>query len=663
VTGGDVPTGGGIRANASTTITLRRTTISGNLSPGGFGGGLFVGGNSTTTIVDSTFSGNTSTSYGGGIFTYGRVTIVGSTITGNTAGASGGGAILYASIAPNVATVVNSTITGNSANRAGGIDAYTGTVNLRNVTVTNNTATANGGGVRRSGGATLTIQNSIVANNTAPTGPDVFGQANGNAFNLIESTSGASGTIGTGSDITGQDPQLGALANNGGLTQTLRPSATSPAINAGNPAGCVNETGGTLTQDQRAVTRPQPAGGRCDIGAVELQTAALDLDAGQAGIDYATTFTPGSGPVPAVNSTTLSLVSMDAANLGGATITLTSRPDGAAEALAANTAGTSIAASYNPATGVLTLSGTDSVANYQQVLRTVTYANSAPIPTGSSRTITFVAGTGGLASPVATTTLTIQAVTPTPTSTPTATPTGTATPTITATATATATGTLPTATPSPIGTPTSTPTASPTVTSTATQTVTSTPTPTVTRAAAPLPAQARTDSSDQYTEGRRVADSRLSPQGRVQQDHTNRAGLDDYHSEGDVVGVRCSPGDSLPAALVGQSLPFDPDDPAPYIVVGTRDGLQQIRLLGDAAGACSSIRAGSYVQVEGVKHDEGLFDADDVTVSRPRAERVAPPPISVARPPDVERATSDKTNAGLLGALGRVLRGLFGDSG
>jgi hypothetical protein len=172
-------------------------------------------------------------------------------------------------------------------------------------------------------------------------------------------------------------------------------------------------------------------------------------------------------------------------------------------------------------------------------------------------------------------------------------------------------------------------------------------------------AQGRPDNSDQYTERRSIPSSKLSEQARVQHDHTNRAGLDDYRSEGDVVAVRCSPGDALPAALAGQSLPFDPDDPAPYIVVGTRDGLQQIRLRGDAASVCSSIGPGSYVQVEGVKEDEGRFDADDVTLSRPRSERLAPP-MPVARPPEVERATQDEAGTGLLGALGRVLRGLLG---
>jgi hypothetical protein len=66
------------------------------------------------------------------------------------------------------------------------------------------------------------------------------------------------------------DPRLGELASNGGATQTVAPSGGSPVIDAGDPAGCADPAGGSmLTSDQRGVRRP--AGGRCDIGAVETQ--------------------------------------------------------------------------------------------------------------------------------------------------------------------------------------------------------------------------------------------------------------------------------------------------------------------------------------------------------------------------------------------------------
>ena len=62
-------------------------------------------------------------------------------------------------------------------------------------------------------------------------------------------------------NIIGTDPQLGALANNGGPTQTHLPAATSPVINAGDPAFVPPPA-----TDQRGFARV--IGGRVDMGAV-----------------------------------------------------------------------------------------------------------------------------------------------------------------------------------------------------------------------------------------------------------------------------------------------------------------------------------------------------------------------------------------------------------
>ena len=67
----------------------------------------------------------------------------------------------------------------------------------------------------------------------------------------------------TSSQKTPNDPMLGALANNGGPTQTLLPLAGSPLLDAIPPAAC------GANVDQRGVTRPQGTG--CDIGAVEVE--------------------------------------------------------------------------------------------------------------------------------------------------------------------------------------------------------------------------------------------------------------------------------------------------------------------------------------------------------------------------------------------------------
>ncbi len=71
---------------------------------------------------------------------------------------------------------------------------------------------------------------------------------------------------------------LGPLANNGGPTMTRASLAGSPAINAIPFADCTDQSSPTpqpVTMDQRGVTRPEPAGGNCDIGAYEFGDVSL----------------------------------------------------------------------------------------------------------------------------------------------------------------------------------------------------------------------------------------------------------------------------------------------------------------------------------------------------------------------------------------------------
>ena len=63
------------------------------------------------------------------------------------------------------------------------------------------------------------------------------------------------------------DPRLGPLQNNGGPTPT---QALSAAAQRSTPDPAPTSWVPPLTVDQRGVARPQPAGGKCDIGAFEL---------------------------------------------------------------------------------------------------------------------------------------------------------------------------------------------------------------------------------------------------------------------------------------------------------------------------------------------------------------------------------------------------------
>ena len=77
-----------------------------------------------------------------------------------------------------------------------------------------------------------------------------------------------------GSDILGQDPQLGALAANGGPTQTMKPAATSPVVDQGSAFGLGTDQRG-LARPFDAPTIPNSGGDASDIGAVELQASEV----------------------------------------------------------------------------------------------------------------------------------------------------------------------------------------------------------------------------------------------------------------------------------------------------------------------------------------------------------------------------------------------------
>jgi Ca2+-binding RTX toxin-like protein len=202
-------------------------------------------------------------------------------------------------------TIESSTITGNSTTSTiaagGGVHfrqastPHTASLTIRNTTISGNSAASTaygGGGVYAYGGTTKALANTIVGDNTAPVNPDVVVPASSlsAAFSLIEDPTGA--TITDGPNITGQDPKLGPLADNGGPTPTQALQLGSPAIDQGQASGV----------DQRGAPRPFDFAGvalagdnDADIGAYErvLCGGALVNRVGTAAND-SLTGTPGA---------------------------------------------------------------------------------------------------------------------------------------------------------------------------------------------------------------------------------------------------------------------------------------------------------------------------------------------------------------------------------
>jgi hypothetical protein len=271
---------------AHTTLTVVGLSfIDGNEERGAF----IDADHSNLKLVGDSFSHGTASLEGGAVYNfYGDLTVEDCTFTHNHAQV--GGAI---EAGHGETTISDSTIAGNSARSAG---AGLALVDTDNATVTGATITGNsvlysgdgpygyGGGVS-DGGGKLSLQDSIVAGNSATGNPaiafkrygsldrDVFIYDGGSlnaSFSLIQhDTRGLKGLNST--DITGKSPDLGPLRNNGGSTDTELPKLKSPVINVGKAFG--------LKTDQRGLKRTVKYPGRklrkgsdgTDIGAVELQ--------------------------------------------------------------------------------------------------------------------------------------------------------------------------------------------------------------------------------------------------------------------------------------------------------------------------------------------------------------------------------------------------------
>jgi hypothetical protein len=114
----------------------------------------------------------------------------------------------------------------------------------------------------------------------------------------------------------------------------------------------------------------------------------LDLNGAATGTNFATSFTEDGAPVALVDALNLKLTDVDSISLNGGSIIITNLKDFGSEFLNIDTTGTAITATYSAA-GALGLSGWDTVANYEKVLRSVTYSNTSQNPDSTTRLISF----------------------------------------------------------------------------------------------------------------------------------------------------------------------------------------------------------------------------------------------------------------------------------
>jgi len=252
--------------NNQGTITITANTIAHNVATAGPGGGIlnatFISGPGplygSLQMDSSTVFDNRASTQGGGIYNAHILTITNSTLSDNRAGDSGGGLFSDAGYDPNP------------------------TAYLNNVTIADNQADSNNDGVGKGGGVailsgTVSLRNTLIGVNTdlSSQAPDCSGPLTSDRYNLVQNTAGCTLSGNLVGNITGQDPRLGSLQDNGGATWTQALLSGSPAIDAGNPSTPGSGLAACLAFDQRGV--PRPVGPRCDIGAFEAGAALFKV--------------------------------------------------------------------------------------------------------------------------------------------------------------------------------------------------------------------------------------------------------------------------------------------------------------------------------------------------------------------------------------------------
>ncbi len=263
-----------------------------------------------SSLQDMTLANGLVTDEGGALHNLGNLTLRRVALMNNhvfSGDANGyGGAIINQD--PVCCGHFDSTFAGNGV-ESGGFDPYdafggailnNATLEVRNSTFNGNASSASGtaqGGAIWSQLGTATISNSTIAGNTAPTGANLYNAPTGTIklqSTIVADPIGGANCAGAGPFLTQgynladadifscgldvnssshfdrfADPDLGPLAFNGGPTQTMLPSVTSPAIDWGVAA--------SGPSDQRGFARPvdlsgfpnAPGGDGTDIGVVE----------------------------------------------------------------------------------------------------------------------------------------------------------------------------------------------------------------------------------------------------------------------------------------------------------------------------------------------------------------------------------------------------------
>jgi hypothetical protein len=272
--------GGGIYAFKD--VGLVSSTVSGNQTIVGSVGNSQGGGISTRigsfSAKYSSVSNNVAdggpfhNGMSGGVDVLGTMTIFASTINDNKASSFG------AAFSRGSTIILNSTISGNIADRYDtALYTKSDSLTIANSTIAFNRSQIAGSAAVRFHGASassvLTLQNSIIANNTMGSDDepsDLYLMSGSGTLSGADNLVVASNVSDPAVITIVADPKLGPLQSNGGRTLTHALLSGSPAIGAGN----VNVVPPGLMNDQRGTGYPRTTGpsNTVDIGAVQFDT-------------------------------------------------------------------------------------------------------------------------------------------------------------------------------------------------------------------------------------------------------------------------------------------------------------------------------------------------------------------------------------------------------
>jgi uncharacterized repeat protein (TIGR01451 family) len=379
--------GAGLLATQSSgALNLTDVTFASNIATAGIleasGAGLHYEGTGSVNVTRGRFENNSlnqfyaisdRATYGAGMMVLsGTFTVKDSVFTGNSANAGGG---LYAFTA---GTIINSLFYGNRAygtemttgqtlgnygGALGASDFYGSTISIINSVFANNTA-GEGAGVAAYNSSVADIRNSILWNNTA-TGIDITpraAQVTGN-FNVDYSiVQGLLSDPTGGGTVTGSgeaDPQFVNLAQNDFHLQS-----TSPAIDAGNNASVPSTTTTDLDKNARfadAAGVPDTGAGLApvvDMGAYEFGSAPPG-----ASTDLLITMTDSPDPLNTGSTLTYSIAVTNIGTIAAANVSLSDPlPAGVTLQSATTTLGTCTAgATVNCSLGTLNGGGAATV--------------------------------------------------------------------------------------------------------------------------------------------------------------------------------------------------------------------------------------------------------------------------------------------------------------